>query len=215
MYEFVSGPLVWIAFIIFIGGSLYKIYHMLSGAKKDMTLFRHMSLGHSAASLIHWLIPFNNQSMRKRPIFTIVSFAFHICLIFTPIFLLGHLILLDESLNISWWSLPEGVADWMTIIVIAGCIFYLVRRLTDPVVQNVTDGSDYLLLAITALPFITGFIAYHQLFAYKTILILHILTGEIMLIAIPFTRLSHMLFFVFTRALFGSEQGYWKHSKDW
>lgn len=38
MYEFVSGPLVWIAFIIFIGGSLYKIYNMLSGAKKDMTL---------------------------------------------------------------------------------------------------------------------------------------------------------------------------------
>lgn len=215
MYEFVSGPLVWIAFIIFIGGSLYRIYSMFSGAKKDMTLFRHMSLKHSVASLVHWVIPFNNQYMRKRPIFTIVSFAFHICLIFTPIFLLGHLILLDESWNISWWSLPEGVADWMTIIVIAGCIFYLYRRLTDPVVINVTDGSDYLLLAITALPFITGFIAYHQLFAYNFILIIHILAGEIMLIAIPFTRLRHMLFFVFTRALFGSEQGYWKHSKDW
>jgi len=128
---------------------------------------------------------------------------------------LAHVILLDESYNISWWNLPEGVADWMTIIVIAGCIFFLYRRLTDPVVKNVTDGSDYLLLAITALPFITGFIAYHQLFAYKTILIIHILAGEIMLIAIPFTRLSHMLFFVFTRSYFGSEQGHVKHSKDW
>ncbi|MBW1835293.1 MAG: nitrate reductase, partial [Deltaproteobacteria bacterium] len=121
MYEFVSGPLVWIAFIIFIGGSLYKIYNMLSGAKKDMTLFRHMSLKHSLASLVHWVIPFNNQYMQKRPIFTIVSFAFHICLILTPIFLLGHLVLLDESWNISWFNIPDGVADWMTIIVIAGC----------------------------------------------------------------------------------------------
>ncbi|MBC8199189.1 MAG: nitrate reductase [Desulfobacterales bacterium] len=215
MYEFVSGPLVWIAFIIFIGGSLYRIYYMLSNSKKETVVFPHMSLEHSLASLVHWVIPFNNQYMRKRPIFTIVSFAFHICLVFTPIFLLAHVILLDESWNISWWSLPEGVADWMTIIVIAGCIFFLYRRLTDPVVKNVTDGSDYLLLAITALPFITGFIAYHQLFAYKTILIVHILAGEIMLIAIPFTRLSHMLFFVFTRAYFGSEQGHVKHSKDW
>lgn len=215
MYEFVSGPLVWIAFIIFIGGSLYRIYYMLSISKKERVVFPHMSLGHSLASLVHWIIPFNNQYMRKRPIFTIVSFAFHICLVFTPIFLLAHVILLDESWNISWWNLPEGVADWMTIIVIAGCIFFLYRRLTDPVVKNVTDGSDYLLLAITALPFITGFIAYHQLFAYKTILIIHILAGEIMLIAIPFTRLSHMLFFVFTRSYFGSEQGYVKHSKDW
>ena len=215
MYEFVSGPLVWIAFIIFIGGSLYRIYYMLSISKKERVVFPHMSLEHSLASLVHWVIPFNNQYMRKRPIFTIVSFAFHICLVFTPIFLLAHVILLDESYNISWWNLPEGVADWMTVIVIAGCIFFLYRRLTDPVVKNVTDGSDYLLLAITALPFITGFIAYHQLFAYKTILIIHILAGEIMLIAIPFTRLSHMLFFVFTRSYFGSEQGYVKRSKDW
>ena len=215
MYEFVSGPLVWIAFIIFIGGSLYKLVYMLSGAKKDITLFRHMSVEHSLASLLHWLIPFNNQYMRKRPIFTIISFAFHICLLVTPVFLLAHVILFDESWNISWLSLPNAVADWMTIIVVAGAVFYAYRRLTDPVVKNVTDGSDFLLLAITALPFITGFLAYHQWFGSKTMLILHILAGELMLIAIPFTRLSHMLFFVFTRALFGSEQGYWKNSKDW
>jgi nitrate reductase gamma subunit len=215
MYEFVSGPLVWIAFIIFIGGSLYRIYKMLSDCKKENVVFPHMSLKHSLASLVHWVIPFNNQYMQKRPIFTIVSFAFHICLILTPVFLLAHLVLLDESWNISWFNIPDGIADWMTIVVIIGCIFFLYRRLTDPVVQNVTDGSDYLLLAITALPFITGFIAYHQLFAYKTILIIHILAGEIMLIAIPFTRLSHMLFFVFTRAYFGSEQGHVKNSKDW
>jgi nitrate reductase gamma subunit len=153
--------------------------------------------------------------MRKRPIFTIISFAFHICLLVTPIFLLAHVILIDESWNVSWWSLPDAVADWMTVIVIAGAAFYLYRRLTDPVVKNVTDGSDYLLLAITALPFITGFLAYHQWLGTKTMLILHILAGELMLIAIPFTRLSHMLFFVFTRVLFGSEQGYWKNSKDW
>jgi len=215
MYEFVSGPLVWIAFAIFVGGSLYRIYYMLSSSKKEKVVFPHMSLKHSLASLVHWVIPFNNQYMQKRPIFTIVSFAFHICLVITPIFLLAHVILWDESWNMSWWTIPEAVTDWMTVIVIVGCVFFLYRRLTDPVVKNVTDGSDYLLLAITALPFITGFIAYHQLFAYKTILIIHILAGEIMLITIPFTRLSHMLFFVFTRAYFGSEQGHVKNSKDW
>ncbi len=215
MYELVRGPLAWAAFIIFIAGSLYRILYMLAGSKKEKVVFPHMSLKHSLASLVHWVIPFNNQYMKQRPVFTAVSFAFHICLIVTPIFLLAHIILWDESWNISWWSLSETITDYMTIIVIAGCIFFLYRRLTDPVVKNVTDGSDYLLLAITALPFITGFIAYHQWFDYKTMLIIHILAGEIMLIAIPFTRLSHMLFFVFTRSYFGSEQGHVKHSKDW
>ncbi len=215
MYELVRGPLAWAAFIIFIAGSLYRIIYMLAGCKKEKIVFPHMSLKHSLASLVHWVIPFNNQYMKQRPAFTIVTFAFHICLVVTPIFLLAHIILWDESWNISWWSMSDTIADYMTIIVIAGCIFFLYRRLTDPVVKNVTDASDYLLLAITALPFITGFIAYHQWFDYKTMLIIHILAGEIMLIAIPFTRLSHMLFFVFTRAYFGSEQGHVKHSKDW
>ena len=215
MYEFVSGPMVWIAFIIFVAGSLYRIFYMLQGAKKDKIVFPHMSLKHGIASLIHWMIPFNSRYMRQRPIFTIISFAFHICLVVTPIFLLAHLVLLDESWNISWFNIPDGVADWMTIVVIVGCIFFLYRRLTDPVVKNVTDTSDYLLLAITALPFITGFIAYHQWFDNRTMVILHMLAGQTMLIAIPFTRLSHMLFFVFTRAYYGSESGYMRRSKDW
>jgi nitrate reductase gamma subunit len=215
MYEFVRGPLALIAFIIFFAGSIYRIAYMLKGAKKDKIVFPHMSWKHSLASLVHWLIPFNNQYMRRRPIFTVVTFAFHICLVIGPLLLLGHVILIEESWNISWWTLSETVVDWMTVVVVAGAGFFLYRRLSDPVVKNVTDSSDYILLAITVLPFITGFIAYHQLFAYKTMLIIHILAGEVMLIAIPFTRLSHMLFFAFTRTYYGSESGFVRHSKDW
>jgi nitrate reductase gamma subunit len=88
---------------------------------------------------------------------TIVTFAFHICLLITPIFLLAHIILIEEAWNLSWWSLPDGLADAMTLIVIAGCIFFLVRRLTSPEVQYVTSASDFVLLAIIAAPFVTGF----------------------------------------------------------
>jgi hypothetical protein len=44
---------------------------------------------------------------------------------------------------------------------------------------------------------------------------MHILSGEVMLAAIPFTRLSHMLFFPFTRGYMGSEFGGVRHAKDW
>jgi nitrate reductase gamma subunit len=178
-------------------------------------IFAYMSWKYSLRSILHWITPFATVSMKKHPAMTIVSFAFHICLIITPIFLLSHIILWDESWNISWWSLPDNIADIMTFIVIAACIFFLVRRLKLPEVQYVTSASDYVLLAIVAAPFITGFLAYHQWFGYKFILILHIISGEIMLAAIPFTRLSHMLFSVFTRAYMGSEFGGVRHVKDW
>jgi nitrate reductase gamma subunit len=70
-------------------------------------------------------------------------------------------------------------------------------------------------LAIVVAPFVTGFLAYHQWLGYKFWLILHILSGEIMLVAIPFTRLSHMFFFPMTRGYLGSEFGYVRHVKDW
>ena len=66
-----------------------------------------------------------------------------------------------------------------------------------------------------AAPFITGFLAYHQWFAYPVLMILHVITGEIMLVAIPFTRLSHMLFAPLTRAYMGSEFGKVRHARDW
>ena len=45
--------------------------------------------------------------------------------------------------------------------------------------------------------------------------ILHILSGEIMLAAIPFTRLAHMLWFFFSRAYMGSEFGAVRNARDW
>jgi nitrate reductase gamma subunit len=216
LYLFVTGPLAWAAFILFIGGSLYRLIAMLIVAiRKERFIFSYMSWKYGIRSILHWITPFAAVNMRRHPVLTIVTFAFHICLILTPIFLLSHVILWDESWNVSWWSLRDGVADFMTMIVIAGCIFFLVRRLVSPEVQFVTSASDYVILAIVAAPFVTGFFAYHQWFAYKSFMILHILAGEVMLAAIPFTRLSHMIYSPFTRAYIGSEFGGVRHARDW
>ncbi len=216
LYSFVRGPLAWVAFIIFIGGSLYRLISMMRLAKKkDIFAYEYTSLYYGLRSILHWIIPFANINSRERPVFTIFTFAFHICLLLAPIFLLAHIILWDESFSISWWSLPDSVADIMAVIVVVCCGYFLWRRLTQPEVKFVTFPSDFIILAIVAAPFITGFLAYHQLFAYKFMLILHMLAGEIMLAVIPFTRLSHMLFFPLNRAYIGSEFGAIRHVRDY
>lgn len=216
LYNFVSGPLAWLAFIIFLGGSLYKLVNLFVLIhKKERFIYSYFSLKYSLRSILHWSTPFATENMRRHPLFTIVTFAFHICLVLTPIFLLAHVTMIDETWNLSWWSLPESVAEIMTVIVMACCIFFLIRRLVNPEVQYVTSASDYVILAIVAAPFITGFLAYYQWLDYQIMVILHILSGEILLMAIPFTRLSHMLFAPLTRAYMGSEFGGVRHAKDW
>ena len=185
IYQFVSGPLAWFAFIVFIGGCLYRLVSLLVLVhRKEPFIYSYMSWKYSLRSILRWSTPFATENMRRHPGLTIVTFAFHICLLITPLFLLAHIILIEEAWNLSWWSLPDGLADAMTLIVIAGCIFFLVRRLTNPEVQYVTSASDFVLLAIIAAPFVTGFLAYYQWFGYKFFVIIHILAGEIMLVAI-------------------------------
>jgi nitrate reductase gamma subunit len=215
LYNLVRGPLVWIAFLVFIGGSSYRIYSLINLAKKEKVILPFISLKATLRSLLHWVIPFASRNWRRRPIFTIMTFLFHISLVALPIFLLSHNTLWYESWGISWWTLSEGLADFMTIIVILSCVFFLLRRIVAPEVKFVTFTSDYVLLAITALPFITGFLAYHELLLpYKVMLIIHMLAGETMLIAIPFTRLGHMFYFFLTRSFMGSQFALW-HTKDW
>ena len=60
---------------------------------------------------------------------------------------------------------------------------------------------------VTLAPFVTGYLAYHQYFDYDTVLILHIFFGELMLVVIPFTKLSHFLMFFFSRGITGMEFG--------
>ena len=216
IYNIVSGPLVWVAFIIFIGGSIYRLVSMaLLAKKKDPMVYAYMHPKFALRSIFHWIIPFASVNSRKNPILTIVTFLFHIGLIFVPIFLFAHIILFKESWNISWWFLSDGAADFMTLIVIAGCIFFAVRRITQPEVKFLTSPSDFVIIAIIAAPFVTGFWTYHQWAGQQLMAVLHMLSGEIMLAVIPFTRLSHMLFFPFTRGYMGSEFGAVRHAKDW
>lgn len=215
MYEFSRGPLVWIAFLVFFAGSIYRIVATIKLAKKDKVVLPYMRLKFGLRSLIHWVIPYRSRSMRIRPTFTFFSFLFHFCLLITPILAFSHVMLWKESWNISWWSLPEDLTTVMAIIVIAGGIIFALRRIADPTVRFVTTASDFVLILVVIAPFVTGLMAYYQVFDYKTIITIHMWMGSLWLAVIPFTRIVHMLFFPLTRAYMGCEFGYVRNAKDW
>lgn len=215
MYNFVSGPLVYLAFAVFIGGMIYTFISTYKLAKKERTVLPTFSGKFGLRSILHWAIPFRNRNTQLRPIFTIISFTFHICLLITPIFLFAHNMLLEKAFGISLPTLNETFGDLLTAVVIMALGFFLVRRLIVPVVNYVSDWKDYVLLLIVAGPFITGFMAYHQVLPNELMQTLHIISGALWLMVIPFTRIVHMLWWPFTRAYMGSEFGAVRHSRDW
>lgn len=216
IYTFVTGPLQWAAWIICIGGAAFKLIQLaLLARKKDPMVYEYMSASFAMRSLLHWLVPYRSENMRKNPMTTFVSFLFHICLLATPIFLMAHVLLWHENFEISWWYLPDWAADVMTVIVLIACVYFWIRRLRVPQVRYLTSAGDFWLLAMVAAPFVTGFWAQHQFPGALYMTIAHVLCGELFLVALPFTRLAHMFYFLLTRSYMGSEFGAVRHAEDW
>jgi nitrate reductase gamma subunit len=46
-------------------------------------------------------------------------------------------------------------------------------------------------------------------------MIVHIVSGELMLMLIPFTKLGHMIYFFFYRLLIGSEYSFGQGKRAW
>jgi len=204
-----------IAFAVFILGTLYRILHMVWIGKKSKMLYPRESFTGSIRSILHHLLPFGATYMRKRPIFTAITILFHISVFILPIFLLAHILLWFESYGILWRNISNDLADVMTIIVLVACIFFIGRRLVVTEVRKVSRVSDYLLSLAIFISFLTGFVALHQWGPYRPMLILHILSSEILIMLIPFSKLMHMIFFVFSRSYMGAEYGKVLRSKDW
>ena len=216
LYSFVSGPLLWLAFLIFACGSVFRLSNMfILINKKERFIYSYINLKYSLRSLFYWSVPFLATNWRMNPVFTIVTFAFHISLILSPLFLMSHVMLFSEAFGLQWVTLPDCIADIMTLTVITGSIYFFIRRIVCREVRFVTSVSDFIIIVIVAAPFVTGFLAYHQFFNYQLIMTLHALSGVVLIVTIPFTRLSHMLLAPFTRAYTGSEFGAIRHAKDW
>jgi nitrate reductase gamma subunit len=212
-YSFVEGPLLWIAFLTFIIGTLLKVaLFIFVSRKKDKIIYQYFNWRYVLATLGRWFLPLNKDVV-KNPIFTILGYIFHICLIVLPIWLAGHITLWEESwFEWSWTSLPDGLADWMTLIFLGIALYFLLRRIISPDIRLLSSFGDYFLLVVTALPFMTGYFVTHGTldsigFLEENMQLFHMLSAELMLILIPFTKLSHFILFFFSRGATGIEFG--------
>ena len=213
VYSIAEGPLLWIAFLIFIVGSLVRAaLFFLESKQKDKIIYQHFNWQHVLSSIARWLLPIN-KTVPKNPVVSILGYLFHICLIVLPIWVYQHVVYWEISrFEWSWAPIPEALADAMTLMFIAIAVFFLIRRIISPDIRLLSSFSDYALLVVTALPFVSGYFSAHgtldNILFFKTHMqLIHILSGELVLILIPFTKLSHFILFFFSRGASSIEFG--------
>lgn len=214
-YELVRGPLAMISFAVLILGIGFRLISFYTKGTNPKMLFPKENLTNGCRSVVTGLIPFGTRFMRERPLFTIITVFFHLSVLLVPLFFMAHAVLWFESYGLFWQNISNGLSDIMTIFVLFGCIFFFIRRLMVPEVKMVSQASDFLILILIFISFLTGFLAFHQWGPYRPMLIGHILSSEILIVMIPFSRLWHMIAYPFSRYYMGADFGQPMKTQDW
>jgi len=149
----------------------------------------------------------------RYPVMAVVTVLFHVGLVMAPVFLLSHNVLLDQSWGFSLPCFSERVTDLLTMLVLGACLFFLMRRVLLSRVRALSSFYDFFILGLVTMPFLTGCLAYHQLFDYRALILLHMGSGELLIMALPFTKLMHAVYFFINRILVGGEHSFNKKGK--
>ncbi len=226
IYEIIRGPLAWGCFFIFITGTLFQIsrFFKLSTPKKQHVFFKQdehppqfkeeKSIRYKVAYLVSRL---KVSIIGMHPFMLVVTVVFHLCIVVLPVFLREHNSLMDILWGGSFcpYVLPHHAADTLFVTISCCMLIFAFRRFFLSRVRSITDFGDVYLYMVTGTPFVTGYLAVHNVFDYQMMVIFHILSVEIFLVSLPFTKFVHMIFFFLNRFWVRGEYGFRTARRVW
>jgi hypothetical protein len=125
---------------------------------------------------------------------------FAVVLLFTP-----HILFLGSLFGFTWPGLPSSLITVLSVLTLTLFLAVLFRRVTNPVMRMLSNFDDYFSWFITALVMVTGLAATAHIGArYETLLAVHILSVDALLIWFPFGKLMHAFYIFPSRAINGA-----------
>lgn len=146
-----------------------------------------------ARATVRWLVPVGR--LRQPWPYSVTTLVLHVGAILVPLFLAGHVALWERGIGVSWPALPNAVATALTLAVVAAAVAVVVLRAISRATRPLSRFSDYALPGVIALLFASGFLVMHPAyrpFPLDATLLVHVLTGDLLLVLVPLTKLSHM-----------------------
>lgn len=206
LLEFARGPALQWSLTIFMLGVTWRLASLLLlTPRKDYSAPRRTDTWWGGTRTVL-------SRMWQRPEFLgvtalpmLMGYTFHIGLAITVFAFVPHIEFIRGLLGISWPGLPSNVVVLAGAITLVALAVLLVRRINNPVLRLISNWDDYLAWILTAAPVATGLMAFAHLGPrYETMLALHILSFDLLLLWFPFGKLMHAFLFVPSRAREGA-----------
>jgi len=177
---------------IFLLGVIWRLIEVYSlGRKKDLSASRSVAGASGWHTLFRRSLPPAGM-VKKSPVSYLGGYTFHIGLVIVVFLFAPHILLIRSLTGLSWPGLPSQFIDLAAVVTMAAMVVVLADRINKPVKRFLSTFEDWFTWAVTFLPVLTGWMAVqHLLLPYTTMLALHILSVEVLLVVLPFTKLFH------------------------
>jgi nitrate reductase gamma subunit len=198
------GPLLQWSIAVCIAGMLWRaVAVLLLRGSKDLSEPRHRDAWKGLRLMATRSVPI--KEFASTTVFVeVTGYVFHLAFFAALLFYLPHVLFFEDMfkglvhVNFSdvarfpWPTLPGDVVFFCGAVSIAGLMVVLVHRLANPVLRLISTLDDWLSWITTAAPVVTGMLAYsHVGGPYQTLLAVHLISVELLLVWFPFGKLMH------------------------
>ena len=210
MVAILTGPVFVAAVLIFVLGMIGRVAWYIRGLNWRLDRvayepFLSFGLKGGIHSAIKWLIPFATTGWRKNPLLALATFVFHLGAVMVLLFLMGHAVILRNTFGFSLPTIPQGMADVLTVLMLAGLVALIARRLICVRARSLSTPQDWFLLLLVLATAVSGFVSAHAGPWAEPVYIAHLIFGNLFLILAPFTKLSHMVLYFMSRIQIGMD----------
>jgi hypothetical protein len=210
LLDFARGPGLHWSVLIMVAGVVWRLAGVaLLPTRRNLAEPSHPGLGRRVLGAVAVGV----GRTLPRPSFwprvalgTSLTYTFHAGLFVILFFGAAHILLIKSVTGWSWTPLPTGLVALASGITLAAIIGCLVRRVAHPVLRLLSNFDDYFSLVLTFLPVLTGILLTEETFgAYGTLLALHILSVELLMVWLPFGKIIHIGTVIIGRATMGAK----------
>jgi nitrate reductase gamma subunit len=218
LLSFARGPGMEWAITIFVVGILWRLTGLLFLKHKlDLSEPRNPANWKGLKLIVTRSWP--REEFREGTAYSkALGWVFHIGFFAALVFSLPHILFFTDIFNgafgltfkkifgFGWPHLPGGMIFFLAAITAAAMIAVLIHRFTNPVKKLISNFDDYFSWLVTFTPVATGLIAYsHVGGPYQTLLALHVLSVELLMVWFPFGKLIHTFTIFASRASQGMQ----------
>jgi nitrate reductase gamma subunit len=213
LLEFARGPALVVSVAVLVLGVAWRLYAIFRRpVPVDFSESRSTAVVSGALrAVVSRMWPqrtFRNRSLAA----TLNAYGYHIGLAIVVFGFAPHIAFVKRFTGLVWPAVPGWLFVGGVGLVFIGMIYALVARMTSPVLRRLSTFDDYASWIVTILPILTGMMLptlpldwpYPATPLYPVPVAMHLLSVELLLVWLPFSKLSHAFLVFASRGVTGA-----------